>query len=126
MWRNVLNYFDAVKIGLTATPASHTVAYFGIPIYRYTVEQAVLDGYLVDYQAIKIKSDVRINGVFLKEGEKVGLKDPETGKELLCAIQKPAFRRKEIVNFDYVVAFVKLHRRKRDNEIATQLSSNES
>ncbi|QOR76334.1 MAG: DEAD/DEAH box helicase family protein [Thermoflavifilum sp.] len=87
VWRNVLNYFDAVKIGLTATPASHTVAYFGIPIYRYTVEQAVLDGYLVDYQAIKIKSDVRINGVFIKEGEKVGLKDPETGAELIDMLE---------------------------------------
>ncbi|ADR19757.1 Type I site-specific deoxyribonuclease [Calditerrivibrio nitroreducens DSM 19672] len=87
VWRNVLNYFDAVKIGLTATPASHTVAYFGTPIYRYTVEQAVLDGYLVDYQAIKIKSDVRINGVFLKEGEKVGLKDPETGAEIIDTLE---------------------------------------
>jgi len=87
IWRSVLNHFDAIKIGLTATPASHTVAYFGNPIYRYTVEQAVLDGYLVDYQAIKIKSDVRINGIFLKEGEKVGLKDPETGKELIDALE---------------------------------------
>jgi type I restriction enzyme R subunit len=75
------------KVGLTATPASHTVAYFGNPIYRYTVEQAVLDGFLVDYQAIKIKSDVRINGIFLKEGEKVGLKNPETGTELIDALE---------------------------------------
>lgn len=87
IWRSVLNHFDAIKIGLTATPASHTVAYFGNPIYRYTVEQAVLDGYLVDYQAIKIKSDVRINGIFLKEGEKVGLKDPETGTELIDSLE---------------------------------------
>jgi len=87
IWRSVLNHFDAIKIGLTATPASHTVAYFGNPIYRYTVEQAVLDGYLVDYQAIKIKSDVRINGIFLKEGEKIGLKDPETGKELIDTLE---------------------------------------
>lgn len=87
IWRSVLNHFDAIKIGLTATPASHTVAYFGNPIYRYTVEQAVLDGYLVDYQAIKIKSDVRINGIFLKEGEKVGLKNPETGTELIDSLE---------------------------------------
>lgn len=87
IWRSVLNHFDAIKIGLTATPASHTVAYFGYPIYRYTVEQAVLDGFLVDYQAIKIKSDVRINGIFLKEGDKVGLKDPETGKEFIDTLE---------------------------------------
>jgi type I restriction enzyme R subunit len=87
IWRSVLNHFDAVKIGLTATPASHTVAYFNKPIFRYTVEQAVLDGYLVDYEAVKIKSDVLVNGIFLKEGEKVGLKNPETGTELIDALE---------------------------------------
>lgn len=87
IWRSVLNHFDAIKIGLTATPASHTVAYFGNPIYRYTVEQAVLDGFLVDYQAIKIKSDVRINGIFLKKGEKVVVKDPEKGTELIDTLE---------------------------------------
>jgi type I site-specific restriction endonuclease len=87
IWRSVLNHFDAVKIGLTATPASHTVAYFGNPICRYNVEQAVLEGFLVDYQAVKIKSNVRIKGIFLKEGEKVGLKNPDTGKELIDSLE---------------------------------------
>ncbi len=87
IWRSVLNHFDAVKIGLTATPASHTVAYFGNPVYRYTYEEAVEDGFLVDYQAVKIKSEVRINGIFLKEGEKVGLKDPQTGQEIIDSLE---------------------------------------
>ncbi len=87
LWRAVLNHFDAVKIGLTATPASHTVAYFGAPIYRYMVEQAVLEGYLVDYQAVKIKSEVRINGIFLNEGEMVGLKNPDTGVEKMDSLE---------------------------------------
>lgn len=79
-WRKVLDYFDAVKIGLTATPAAHTVAYFGNPVFRYTVEQGISDGYLVDYNAVNIKSDVRINGVFLEEGEQVGKIDTLTGQ----------------------------------------------
>jgi len=87
IWRSVLNHFDSIKIGLTATPASHTVAYFGYPIYRYTYEEAVLQGFLVDYQAVRIKSDVRIKGIFLKEGEKVGVKDPETGKEFIDSLE---------------------------------------
>lgn len=87
VWRAVLNHFDAVKVGLTATPASHTVGYFGHPVYKYTVEQAVLEGFLVDYQAVKIKSEVRINGIFLKEGEKVGVKNPETGKEIIDELE---------------------------------------
>ncbi|GHV41536.1 type I restriction-modification system deoxyribonuclease [Spirochaetia bacterium] len=87
IWRSVLNHFDAVKLGLTATPALHTVGYFGDPVFRYTVEQAVLEGFLVNYQAVKIKSDVRINGIFLKEGEQVGLRNPETGAELIDSLE---------------------------------------
>ena len=79
-WREVLNHFDAVKIGLTATPAAHTTAYFKDVVYRYDYERAVREGYLVDYDAIKINSDITINGVFLNEGEEVGLKDTETGQ----------------------------------------------
>lgn len=79
-WREVLNHFDAVKIGLTATPAAHTTSYFKDVVYRYDYERAVREGYLVDYDAIKINSDITINGVFLNEGEEVGLKDTETGQ----------------------------------------------
>ena len=81
IWRQTLDYFDAIKIGLTATPALHTTAYFGKPIYRYSTEQAVLDGYLVDYDAVKISSNILMNGAFLKEGEQVGIIDTDTGKE---------------------------------------------
>ncbi len=81
LWRETISHFDAVKIGLTATPAPHTTALFGPPIFRYDVEQAILDGFLVDYEAIAIKSDVRLNGAFLKEGEEVGYIDTTTGKE---------------------------------------------
>ncbi|MDO8427664.1 MAG: DEAD/DEAH box helicase family protein, partial [Candidatus Diapherotrites archaeon] len=86
-WRQTLNHFDCIKIGLTATPASHTTAYFGHPIYRYDYEQAVKDGYLVDFDIVKIASDVRMNGIFLKENEKVGFIDPETGQELLDQVE---------------------------------------
>jgi type I restriction enzyme R subunit len=50
-------------------------------VFRYDVEQAILDGFLVDYEAVAIKSDVRMNGAFLKEGEEVGYIDTKTGKE---------------------------------------------
>jgi len=79
-WREVLNHFDAVKIGLTATPAAHTTAYFKEIAYRYDYERAVRESYLVDYDAVKINSDITINGVFLNEGEEIGLKDTETGQ----------------------------------------------
>jgi type I restriction enzyme R subunit len=82
-WQYVLDYFDALKIGLTATPATHTLALFKNKVFSYSTEQAVLDGYLVDYDAVKIKSAVHVNGVFLKEGELVGEIDTATGAEQL-------------------------------------------
>ncbi|MGM0428531.1 MAG: type I restriction-modification enzyme R subunit C-terminal domain-containing protein [Thermodesulfobacteriota bacterium] len=81
IWRQVMDYFDAVKIGLTATPAAHTLALFKEVIYRYTTEQAIQDGHLVDYDAVKIRSGVRVNGIFLKPGEHVGVIDTDTGRE---------------------------------------------
>ena len=79
MWRSTLDHFDAVKIGLTATPASHTTAYFTNKVFDYPYETAVRDGHLVDYDVVNVRSNVRMQGVFLKEGENVEVVDPETG-----------------------------------------------
>lgn len=81
IWRQLMDYFDAAKIGLTATPAAHTLALFKEVVYRYTTDQAIQDGYLVDYDAVKIRSGVRMNGIFLKPGEHVGVIDTDTGQE---------------------------------------------
>jgi type I restriction enzyme R subunit len=87
VWRETINHFDAIKIGLTATPAAHTTAVFGAPVFRYTVEQGILDGYLVDYEPVAIKSDVRMNGVFLNEGETVERVDTDTGQKALDQLE---------------------------------------
>ena len=78
-WREVLNYFDAIKIGLTATPAKHTTAYFKDIVYYYPVQKAVQEGYLVDWDLVRINSDIRMNGMFLEEGEQVQFIDPISG-----------------------------------------------
>jgi type I restriction enzyme R subunit len=79
VWRSTLDHFDALKIGLTATPASHTTAYFRHKVFDYPYERAVREGYLVDYDVVNIHSDVRLRGIFLREGEHVDVVDPETG-----------------------------------------------
>jgi type I restriction enzyme, R subunit len=79
-WREVLDHFDAIKIGLTATPAAHTQAYFRDIVYRYDYETAVRQKVLVDYDIVRVHSDITMNGVFLRPGEEVGLKDTATGK----------------------------------------------
>ncbi len=86
-WKYVLDYFDAAKIGLTATPATHTMAMFKNKVFSYSTEQAVLDGYLADYEAVKISSDVHVKGAFLNEGELVGEVDTETGRERLDELE---------------------------------------
>ena len=83
VWRDTLEHFDALKIGLTATPAKHTTAYFDTVVYRYEFERAVREGYLVDYDVVTVKSDVRLNGVFLQEGEQVDVVNPSTGARQL-------------------------------------------
>jgi type I restriction enzyme R subunit len=87
VWRNTLDHFDAIKIGLTATPAAHTKAYFNDVVYRYEYARAVREGHLVDYDVVTIKSDVRMKGVFLKEGERVSVVDPETGLQKLDELE---------------------------------------
>lgn len=86
-WREVLNYFDAVKIGLTATPAPHTVSLFKEPVYRYGVEKGIRDGYLADYKPVKITSNVKMKGVFLEEGEAVARIDTKTGEQILDELE---------------------------------------
>jgi len=87
IWRKTLDHFDAVKIGLTATPAAHTTSYFKDIVYRYEYERAVRENFLVDYDAIKVKSNVRIKGIFLKEGEEVGVVNPATGSKKMDVLE---------------------------------------
>lgn len=79
-WREALSHFDATTIGLTATPAVHTAAYFGPPIYEYSYQRAVAEGFLVDYDPVQIHSEITMHGHFLREGEEVGLRDTATGQ----------------------------------------------
>ena len=58
-WRAILEYFEpAVQIGLTATPKRDanvdTYAYFGEPIYEYSLKQGIEDGYLTPYKVKRI------------------------------------------------------------------------
>ena len=71
-YRSVLDYFDAVRIGLTATPASHTSEIFGKPVYFYGYRQAVIDGYLTDHEPpIRILTKLNQDGIHWGVGEEV-------------------------------------------------------
>ena len=62
-WREVLDYFsNATQIGLTATPKEtkdvSNMAYFGEPIYTYSLKQGIEDGFLAPYKVVRINMDV--------------------------------------------------------------------
>lgn len=78
-YRMVIEYFDAVKIALTATPALHTTQIFGKPVFKYTYREAVIEGYPVDYDAPhKIKTQFNTEGIKYNKGETLALYDPVT------------------------------------------------
>ena len=83
IWRETLNHFDAVKLGLTATPAKHTTAIFGNPVFTYGMQQAIDAGYLVDFDQVNIDSQVRLLGVPVKVGEQIVSVDRETGEQVV-------------------------------------------
>ena len=80
-YRRVLDYFDGVKIGLTATPALHTTQIFGDPVYTYSYRKAVIEGWLIDHEPpIKIKTELSENGIVWQPGEEMEYFDPKTGE----------------------------------------------
>lgn len=77
----MIEYFDAVKIGLTATPALHTTEIFGAPVFQYSYREAVLDGFLADYDAPHIfKTFLSKFGIHYERGETVNVYNPATKK----------------------------------------------
>lgn len=71
-YRQVLEHFDAVRIGLTATPAQHTSEIFGPPVFEYSYRQAVIDDYLCDHEPpYRIITDLATNGIRWEKGDEV-------------------------------------------------------
>lgn len=80
-YRTVIEYFDAVKIGLTATPALQTTEIFGQPVFRYSYREAVIEGYLVDHDAPhQLQTKLSTEGIHYKSGDEVTIYDPVTGE----------------------------------------------
>jgi type I restriction enzyme R subunit len=79
-YRRVLDHFDSVKIGLTATQALHTAEIFGDPVFSYSYRQAVIDGWLVDHEPpIQIATQLSKLGIKWRKGEKMKVYERRTG-----------------------------------------------
>ena len=102
LYKSVLNYFDAIKIGLTATPSRYidrnTYQLFdcwdekeltGKPTYVYGLRQGIKEGYLAGYDIVRIDTKVSLEGIRYEEEDY----DPE---DLERIINVPA-RNRQIV-----------------------------
>lgn len=76
VWRQVLEYFDAHVIGLTATPAGHTLGCFNRNLVsEYPYERSVADGVNVGYEVFRIKTQITENGATVDSGYQVPVRD---------------------------------------------------
>jgi type I restriction enzyme R subunit len=66
LWRQVLDYFDAFIIGLTATPTAQTLGFFSQNLVQdYSHEKAVADGVNVGFDVYRIETEITAKGVKL-------------------------------------------------------------
>jgi type I restriction enzyme R subunit len=80
-YRRVLEHFDAVKVGLTATPALHTVDIFGEPIFQYSYREAVIDGWLIDHEPpYRIVTALAEDGIEWKAGDDMEVVNTRNGQ----------------------------------------------
>ena len=81
LWRQVLEYFDAYLIGLTATPSKQTFGFFNQNlVMEYGHPQAVADGVNVNYDVYRIRTQVSEHGSQIEAGFSVGYRDRLTRK----------------------------------------------
>jgi type I restriction enzyme R subunit len=90
LWRQVLDYFDAHLVGLTATPTKQTFGFFRQNlVMEYSHEMAVADGVNVDFTVYKIETAITKAGARIDAGEFVGFRDRQTRKVRWDAADDP-------------------------------------
>jgi type I restriction enzyme, R subunit len=79
LWRQVLEYFDAHLIGLTATPSKHTLGFFNSNLVaEYPYEQSVVDGVNVGFEVFRIRTKVGDDGGIVDSQFHVPVRDRRT------------------------------------------------
>ena len=82
LWSQVLSYFDAHIIGLTATPSKQTLGFFNQNlVFAYTHEEAVADGVNVDFDVYRIRTEITEGGSTIEQGTWAVFRDRATRKK---------------------------------------------
>lgn len=102
-WKQVLDYFDAFLIGLTATPALHTFGFFeGNLVMEYGHERAVADGVNVGYDVYRIQTKITKQGSRLDAGQYVDKRDKLTREKRWEQLDEPIKYTSEQLDRDIV------------------------
>ena len=81
VWRQVIEYFDAYLVGLTATPAKQTFGFFNQNlVVEYGHAEAVADGVNVDFDVYRIRTKITEKGSTVEAGLVTKFRDCETRK----------------------------------------------
>ncbi|MGA1824402.1 MAG: DEAD/DEAH box helicase family protein [bacterium] len=82
LWKQVLDYFDAFLIGLTATPSRSTIGFFNKNlVMEYTHEEAVADGVNVDFGVYTIRTSITRSGSTIEAGKVIQKRDKRTRRK---------------------------------------------
>jgi len=84
LWRQVLEYFDAFVIGLTATPGKQTLGFFDQNlVMEYNHERAVADSVNVDFDVYRIATEITAHGSKIDAGLVTTFRDRQTRERRL-------------------------------------------
>jgi type I restriction enzyme R subunit len=84
LWRQVLEYFDAFIIGLTATPGKQTLGFFDQNlVMEYNHERAVADNVNVDFDVYRISTEISAKGSKIDAGLVTTFRDRQTREKRL-------------------------------------------
>ncbi|MDC1056517.1 type I restriction-modification enzyme R subunit C-terminal domain-containing protein [Flavobacteriaceae bacterium] len=117
LWKQVLDYFDASLIGLTATPDKRTFGFFNENVVsQYTYEESVTDGVNVPYDVYTIETDISQKGDTIKAGWFIDRRDKLTrAKRWQQEDEDTEYKRndldKKVVNISQIRSIIKEYKR---------------
>ena len=117
LWRQVLEYYDAFLIGLTATPDQRTFGFFNQNVVsEYTFEESVADGVNVPYDVFLIETEITQQGAQLKANQLIEKREKLSRKKRWEHLDdelnyKPSALDKEVVNPSTIRAIVQAVKR---------------
>ncbi len=123
LWRQVLEYFDAFTIGLTATPSKQTLGFFNQNlVMEYSHERAVADGVNVGYEVYRIKTQISEKGSRVEAGYYIDKRDKLTRKQRWSMLDEdleysPNQLDREVVAPDQIRTVIKTFKEKLFTEI---------